>query len=219
MDGHTGYHLLWHAAASRLICFAAPRGKQQTFALLDEWVPPGRRQRPDEPRAELARRYFRSRGPATFQDYLWWSGLAAADARAGFDMIKPGLMPVRVAGKDYWMAPDATGDANEPPPGKAGPRVAHALPGFDEYLLGYQDRSAVLDARHADKICPGGNGVFIATFVLNGSIAGTWGRTAGKNQITITAEPFAALGKTGQHLVTQAVNRYGSFLGRSVQLR
>jgi len=54
---------------------------------------------------------------------------------------------------------------------------AHLLPGFDEYLLGYSDRSAVLDPADAQRICPGGNGMFSPTMVIDGHVTGTWKRT------------------------------------------
>lgn len=215
-EGQRGYHLLWRAASDRLICCGPPRGKQHTFVLLDEWVAPADRFTPDEPRAELARRYFTSRGPATWKDYLWWSGLAAADARDGFEAIQPGLVQTRVAGKDYWMAAGLTDI--EMTAKAAAPRAAYALPGFDEYLLGYQDRSVVLDAQHAVKVCPGGNGMFAATLIVNGRVAGVWSRTTRKDLITLSPQPFAALGTMQKRLLAQAAKRYSAFLGKTVEI-
>lgn len=212
--GQRGYHLLWRAASDALICCAAVRGKQQTFALLDEWIAKTRRFTPDDASAELARRYFTSRGPATWKDYLWWSGLAAADARAGFEMLKPELVHASIAGKDYWMAPGLAGMTPATPAA-----IVHAPPGFDEYLLGYQDRSAVLEAEHAGKVCPGGNGMFASTIIVNGRVAGVWSRTLKKQLITISAQPFTALGKTQERLFAQAAQRYAAFLGKAAEIR
>ena len=55
--GQRGYHILVRAAQDGLICFGAPSGKQQTFALLDEWAPQAKSLERDEALAELARRY------------------------------------------------------------------------------------------------------------------------------------------------------------------
>ena len=98
------------------------------------------------------------------------------------------------------------------------PRAAYALPGFDEYLLGYQDRGVVLDAQHADKVCPGGNGMFASTIIVHGRVAGVWSRTTRKDLITLSPQPFAALGTMQQRLLAQAVKRYGEFLGKSVEI-
>src|SRR5262249_24867384 len=97
-----GLHILGRLAQEGVICFGARKGKQQTFALLDEWVPAAKMMERDEALAELARRYFTSHGPATLQDLVWWSGLTTADARAGLEMAKPYLANETVDGKTYW---------------------------------------------------------------------------------------------------------------------
>lgn len=200
-----GYHILWNCALHGLICFAATNGKEQSFALLEEWVAPAREKTRDEALAELALRYFTSRGPATLQDFTWWSGLGAGEARAGLEAVRTRLVQVAQDGQDYWMAPDI----NAP---KASARV-FALPGFDEFLLGYKDRSAVLDARHAQQVCPGGNGMFAATIVIDGCVAGTWKRSFRKGVIEISATPFATLGKAERDAFAAAAEGYAAFMG------
>lgn len=208
-EGQRGYHILWNSALHGLICFAATTGKEQTFALLDEWITPAREKARDEALAELALRYFTSRGPATLRDFLWWSGLSAGEARTGFESIRSNLIQETVRKETYWMSPGVT----EP-----GELCAFALPGFDEYLLGYKDRSAVLDAAHADKICPGGNGMFASTIVINGRVAGTWKRTIKKSSIDIVATPFAPLKKAERRAFDEAAGRYASFMSLPVTL-
>ncbi len=91
-----GSHVLFRLANDGLICFAPHDGKQPTFALLDEWLPASHLPERDEALAELARRYFTSHGPATLQDFTWWSGLPAADARRGVEAARvkaPHLAP------------------------------------------------------------------------------------------------------------------------------
>lgn len=90
MAGQRGYHILYRHSLEGLICIGPRQGKQQTFVLLDAWLPPGKELSRDESLAELARRYFISHGPATVKDYIWWCGLAAAE-RAGLEMAKPQL--------------------------------------------------------------------------------------------------------------------------------
>lgn len=208
-EGQRGYHILWNSAVHGLICFAATTGKEQTFALLDEWITPAREKARDEALAELALRYFTSHGPATLQDFLWWSGLSAGEARTGFESIRSNLIQETANKETYWMLPGVA----EP-----GELCAFALPGFDEYLLGYKDRSAVLDAAHADKICPGGNGMFAPTIVINGRVAGTWKRTIKKSSIDIVATPFAPLKKAERRAFDEAAGRYASFMSLPVTL-
>lgn len=200
-----GYHILWNSALHGLICFAATSGKEQSFALLEEWVAPSKEKTRDEALAELALRYFSSRGPATLQDFTWWSGLNAGDARAGLEAIGSHLVHETMNRQTYWMTPDIVVPKDMP--------GTFVLPGFDEFLLGYKDRSAVLDANHAENVCPGGNGVFAPTIVINGRVVGTWKRSIKKTAIAITATPFTELGKAERHSFNQAAERYAAFMG------
>ena len=131
-----GLHILWRCAHDGLICFGAREGRQQTFALLEEWVPRAKTLDRDEALAELARRYFTSHAPATVQDFTWWSGLSAADARRAVEAAGAGA-PYLAAGT---FAPRT-----------AAPRTSHLpphvllLPPYDEYTVAYRDRSAALD--------------------------------------------------------------------------
>lgn len=202
--GQRGYHILWNAALHGLICFAATTDKEQTFALLDEWVAPTKEKTRDEALAELALRYFSSRGPVTLQDFIWWSGLRAGEARAGFESIKSNFEQETLNKQTYWMSPGIT-----LPEAQAS---AFALPGFDEYLLGYKDRSAVLDGKHAEKVCPGGNGMFASTIVINGRVVGTWKRAIKKSSVGIITMPFATLKKSERHAFDEAAERYAAFI-------
>jgi hypothetical protein len=206
--GQRGYHILWRSAQEGLICFGPPSGKQQTFTLLDEWAPRTNNLTRDEALAELARRYFTSRGPTTLADFGWWSGLTASDARAGLEMVKAQLRPETINGQTYWMSPDGPATANNAP-------GVYLLPGFDEYLLGYTDRTAVLEAIHAPQIHPGSNGMFSPTLVIEGRIAGTWKRTFKKNSVAIAVAPFAPLSQAQSRAVTVAAERYSRFVGMS----
>lgn len=210
VEGQRGYHILWNAALHGLICLASTDAKEQNYALLEEWVKPVKARTRDEALAELAWRYFSSRGPATLKDFIWWSGLSATEARAGFEDIKAKLISETVDKTVYWMSPDIT-----LPKEKVS---AFALPGFDEYILGYQDRSAVLDPQHAEKICPGGNGMFASTIVIDGQVVGTWKRTVKKNAIAIAAIPFGKLSKVQMMAFKQAAERYGAFMAIPIDL-
>ncbi len=119
--GQRGIHVLARLAQEGVICFGARAGRQQTFVLLDEWVPQSRRMEHDAALAELTKRYFSSHGPATLQDFVWWSGLSTADARVGIELAKPHLTRARVGEIEYWMAPDM-------PARRAKTDNAHLLP-------------------------------------------------------------------------------------------
>lgn len=210
VEGQRGYHILWNAALHGLICLASISGKEQNYVLLEEWVKPVKAKARDEALAELAWRYFNSRGPATIKDFIWWSGLSATEARAGFEDIRSRLVSETVGKTIYCMSSDIALPKDT--------ARAFALPGFDEYILGYQDRSAVLAPQHAEKICPGGNGMFISSIVIDGQVVGTWKRTVKKKAIAITAVPFDKLNKAEMSTFRQAAEGYGAFIGLATEV-
>src|SRR5579872_2764982 len=196
--------IIMHAELDGIICSGARRGKQFTYALLDERVPQTRTLARDEALAELARRYFTSHGPATVQDFVWWSGLPAADAKAGLSMVKSQLLHEVVDDQTYWFSPSTS-------PIRDVAQLAHLLPNFDEYTVGYADRSAVFDSAHASKL-DARMGLLGYIMVLDGQIVGIWKRTIQKNAVTITANLFAPLNEAETRAFTIAANRYGAFL-------
>lgn len=203
--GQRGYHLLWSAAQTGQICMGPNQGKQQTFALLAEWAPHARKYGREEGLGELARRFFRSHGPATPADFAWWAGLTGADARKGLEAARDGLTSEKIEGSEYWSG-DSGGGMDAETGG------VHLLAGFDEYLLGYTERGAVLAEEHSDRVAPGGNGVFRPMLVVGGQVAGTWQRAVKKKQVEITCQVFGGVEvpKAGLEAVAQG---YAEFLG------
>lgn len=205
-----GYHILWYLSQMGVTYIGPMRNKQQTIGLLAELVPKPIQLSREQGIAELAKRYFTSHGPATLQDFMWWSGLASADAKTGVAANQTTLTSVEFAGKIHWT-PKAI------PAGEA-KSSAFLLPGFDEYVLGYKDRSAILQSDHAPKIVPGGNGMFLPTIVLDGQIVGTWKRAIKKDHVLIELAPFAALSKADLRELEQPITAYGCFWGLPTKL-
>jgi hypothetical protein len=214
-SGGRGLHILSRLAHEGLLCFGAREGKQPTFALLDEWAPHAKRLARDEALAELAARYFTSHGPATLQDFMWWSGLTATDARSAVEMAKSKLAPETINGQTYWLASSAP--AAPAPAGRGAPPVAYLLPPFDEYTVAYKDRSAVIEPAYA-KHAFSGNGIFSPTVVVNGQVVGTWKRAVTKGAAGITLSPFSKLSRDAGRAVAAAADRYGEFLGTEAAL-
>jgi len=187
--GQRGYHLLWHLAQAGTVCLGPVQDGEQLVVLVEEWVPAPRRPDRAEALGELATRYFRGHGPATAKDLARWTGLVAADVRTALALARPALEALEVDGDEYLL------DPRTPELLQACCRRARGvllLPGFDELLLGYGDRRAVLPAEFADRIVPGGNGMFRPTVVSDGRVVGTW-RSVGKGvRRTVEATPFTA---------------------------
>jgi len=206
-------HLLQRAELDTLICGGARRGKQFTYTLLENRAPDAYpRLEREEAFTELARRYFLSRGPATFDDFKWWSGLAPADARAGLETVKSSLASSIVDGRTYWHGKDAVAQTPS--------RAAFLLPAFDEYLIAYRDRDAVLDPKYVKRLNAGG-GMLGTCVVLDGRVIGTWRRTLARTSVAIEIEVFEAPTQRAHRAITAAARRYGVFLGleASVSLR
>ena len=201
--GSRGLHLVWWLAHASVLCFGARVGKQHTFVRLDDWLPPTRRLSRDAALAELARRYFTSRGPATLQDFAWWSGLAAADAGAAHEATRDEFERVDIDGRTYWHVP------LESAPAVKAARV-HLLPAYDEYTVAYQDRSAFLDATYARRA---GNGIFRPPLLVDGRIAGSWNRTLAKAAVEVGTDWFEPPSATAIEALDAAAARYASFLG------
>lgn len=193
--GQRGIHLLAALCQLRLLVLGPLAGNQQLVVAFDDWITASRTLDRAEGTAEWLLRYLRSHGPATERDFAWWSGIPLTETRAALAQVKDQLAELEFEGNRYWLAPETAALLAE---GVPGGRSVLALPGFDEFVLGYTDRSVVLPADHADKIVPGGNGVFKKTIVAGGQVVGTWSATArrgrpgaGRNQgVDVVAEPF-----------------------------
>lgn len=210
--GQLGYHLLWYASQRGVTCIAPNIGTEQSFVLLDEWVPDPHRPEREEALGLIALRYFRSHGPATRQDFAGWIGLGMTDARRGIAAAGDALATVRVDGKEMHLE-RALLDRHRAGAADDGPDVM-ALAGFDEYLLGYKDRSLMVADEHKQAIIPGGNGVFQWTIVCGGRVIGTWRRTVGKTRITIEVRPLVRLAaRDDRARVEKALRPYADFVG------
>lgn len=209
--GQRGIHIFRHLSQEGLLCFGLHAEKQPTFVLLEEWLPATPERSREEAIAELTRRYFVSHGPAQLADFVWWSGLTTGDARKGLALAGGDLESAVCEGKTYWWGAGA-----EVSKRKAG---TYLLPGFDEYMLGYRDRSAALLLEHNERIVPGGNGMFFSTVVSDGQVIGTWKRTARKAGTVLALEYFDGSIPAKQAGLDATVRRYGEFLGASVTLQ
>lgn len=204
--GQRGYHVLWFLSQTGTLCLGPPDGRQQRFVLSAEWIRGARDLAGEEALGELALRYFRSHGPASIRDFSWWSSLTLGEARTGLAVVRDRLETFDRDGEEFFCTPDAVERA-------AAPDRLRLLPGFDEYLLGYRDRRPQLAPEQAERVVPGGNGVFFPTLVRDGRVIGTWRRTVGRRGLAVDAEPFRAGSASLASGVRRAAAGYARFLG------
>jgi DNA glycosylase AlkZ-like len=203
-------YLMMHAELEGIICSGGRRGKQFTYALLDERAPQTGTLAREEALAELARRYFVSRGPATVQDFAKWSGLTVADARGGLEAIKSDLQRETSEGNVYWFSGTTA-------PEKMAPPTAHLLSVYDEYISSYKDRSAMAGEALTKQFRAMGNALQYI-IIVDGQYVGTWKRILKKDAVIIQLNPLTELNKEENEVITGAARKYGTFLDLPVVL-
>lgn len=205
-----GYFMM-SAELDGIICSGPRKGKQFTYALLGERAPQSKSLPRDEALAELTRRYFTARGPASLPDFTWWSGLTMADAKNGIEMVGSQLASEVISGQVYWLA------EIEQPAREKGPNAC-LLPNYDEYIIGFKDRSAIGEVAKRVGI-KGDDPSFLAhIIIIDGQVVGGWKRTLKKNKVLVTTNLITSLSKSEHRALLEAASRYGQFLGLPVEL-
>lgn len=197
--------LFMRAELDAVICSGPRQGKQFTYALLDERVPSTPPLTPDAARAELAVRYFESRGPATLRDFSWWSGLTIADASAGVEAGQR-LTTVVIDEGVYWLS-------RRRPRAAASFQPAFLLPVYDEALISYRDARLSARSRAGLPIRDYGR-----TIVVGGRAAGTWERTVTRGGVLMTLRLCRPLSRAGVRAVRAAAEACGRFVEAPVTL-
>jgi hypothetical protein len=204
-----GYMLI-DAELEGLICSGPRKGRQQTYALLEERVPPSRPRERDEALAELARRYVVGHGPAQVADLAWWSGLTKSDARKGLDLATPPLVREAVGERTFWVSGDT------PEPAVVDRPVIHLLPNYDELLVSFRDRTDAMDpglppqARVAQVI-------LAHVIARDGLVVGGWRRIDEGSSVRLEPGYLVPLDGREQEALDAAVQRYEAYLGRPVR--
>ena len=197
-------HIFLRAELDQIICSGPRLGKQFTYARFDERVPQAKPLSRDEALAKLTRRYFTSHGPATLQDFVWWSGLTSGDAQQGIALAGRRLERVVINEKDHWIGLCLQTSQPRHP--------VHLLPSFDEYTVAYKDRQAFHDQASMSAM-----GLLGPIVIVQGKMVGIWERTSDKKSAMLTLRLFKPLTRSADRAVARAVARYEAFLGTPVQ--
>lgn len=185
-------HIMLRAELDGIVCSGPRVGKQFTYALIDERVAPAKKLTRDETLVKLTERYFTSHGPATLADFVWWSGLTAADAKRGVELIDRALQKEVAGDKTYFLTRSKSSARSSLYP-------SHLLPAYDEYSVAYKHRDAVVSLG--------------PTVIVDGKAAGTWKSATTKQSVTITVTPSRALKKPETLAIVDAAERYAAFIG------
>jgi hypothetical protein len=204
--------IVMRAELDGVICSGARRGKQFTYALLEERVPAWKAVDREAALFVLARRYFTTRGPATIDDFAWWSGLTKAEAKRGAEMAASHLEHQTIDGRSYWFPAEKRAVRFSTP-------LAHLLPNYDEYFVGFKDRSAFGARVQSSGGEPMPNALAGHILAVNGQIVGGWRRTLTGRKVIVEPRPLVPLSKAEQRSVEVTARKLGRFLAAPVEIR
>jgi hypothetical protein len=202
-------HLMMRPELDAVICSGPRRGKQFTYALLDERAPAVPAISRDEALLELARRYFGTRSPATAHDFAWWSGLAMSDVRRAIDLAGRELESRQIGERTYWASGEAYGRSRA---------SAHLLPNYDEFFIGFRDRSAIGERMASVHHVTGGSTAITHVIVVDGQLVGGWRRTVADGRVSIAVSLAVPLSPAERRRVEQEIRRYRTFLGSEISV-
>jgi len=209
-DNNRSSHIFLRAELDGIICSGKQKNGKPTYAILGEWVPKHNKVHRDEALKELASRYFTSHGPATIQDFKWWSGLYVKDVKLAMELNKGYLTSEVIQNQTYWFAdnlPETKPDFNE----------IYLLPAYDEFLISYHDRSSSLSLVENKKVISN-NGIFYPTIMHNGQVIGTWKRNMKNNRVIIVTDLFKFGTRNTDEYFTSSLIRYSGFTGKVIEL-
>ena len=203
-------HLFARAELDGLICSGAIKNGKPTYALLEERVqrpkPLGR----EAALARLAKIYFSSHGPATLDDFFWWSGLTLREARQALEMVKHAFVSELSDSQTYWFLENAS----TPEPHMA---KAYLVPAFDEFIISYKDRRALDTSRFLRKAISE-NGFFRPTIVVDGQVKGVWKRSIKKDRVILDFDLFELPDQAMPELLEEASQPLGYFLDKQPEI-
>ena len=204
-------YILHRAESEGIICSGPKQGKQFTFALLNERAPRYFTFSKEEALGRLTEKYFVSHGPAMLKDFIWWSGITLREARTGLEIAKKKLSCAVISGNEFWFSNSLEMKKADMPP-------VMLLPNYDEYVVGYKDRGAILNTEQFSRLGPKANAVFHHCLIIDGIISGIWRRNLKKEKVVLEIVSFNKLTGTQKSALETEVEKYGKFFGKKSEL-
>jgi hypothetical protein len=204
-------YILHRAEAEGIICSGPKHGKQYTYALLNERAPKSLALSKEEALTRLVEKYFVSHGPAMLKDFTWWSGLSLGEAKAGLEAAKRKLSCKVIGGNEFWFSGSLEMKKVEIP-------QVMLLLNFDEYVVGYKDRGAILDSKQFSRLGPKANAVFHHCLIIDGIIFGIWRRSPKKEKVVLEIASFNKLTDSQKNALEFEAEKYGKFFGKKSEL-
>lgn len=203
VNPHQLNHIMFSAELHGIVCNGEINKNKQTYCLLEEKIPKTEVFDKQIALERLARKYFTSHAPATLQDFVWWSGLTVADAKAAMEMIKPDFVVEKIDSLDYWINNSFTET-------KESQESVFLLPAWDEFVVSYKNRQHIVADEHYSKVISR-NGIFKPVIIKNGQIIGMWKRLKKKDTISAGIELFGDVDASTENLIKQASRSFELF--------
>jgi len=201
--------IMMHAELDGLVCNGRMKGKQITYALLEERVEkPKTKLSKEEGLAKLALRYFESHGPATLLDFSWWSGFAPTFCKNAINAIELQLNSITIDNQIYWFGKKYNQE-------NIFRESVHFLPAFDEILISYKTREASFTGDHQSKTFTN-NGIFKPIILENGKVIGIWKRTIKKDHVKIETEFFNETESSKKEILFEGIKAFETYLENRV---
>lgn len=208
-DMNRASHILMEAELDGIICSGKSKQNKLTYALLDERVTDSKSLTREESLAKLAHTYFGSRGPSTVKDFAWWSGLSVTDAKIAIGFASRELEHTDINEQTYWFS--------NPIPRLKTKNTLYLLPTYDEYLISYADRSAIL-LSETHKAIISSYGIFRALVIVNNLITGIWTRSTRNNKVILEMKFFEQPDTGIRNLINKEAERFGRFMGKEIEI-
>ena len=205
-------HLVMHAELDALIASGTPREKQQTYALLDERAPATSPRDRDQALAELATRYFASRGPATPKDFRWWSSLTTADATRAIEAAGAHIERYVRDGRTWLVAESAS------VPRVRRSAAAHLLQIYDEYIVAYKESRDLLTGGSPSPLGQWDGDRVLHAVALEGRLVARWRYTVTGSLVTIEVRPIRPLNGAARDAIADASGRFAAFHGAAAKV-
>ena len=197
--------IMMHAELEGLVCNGKMKGKQITYALLEDRVEkPKDKLTKEEGLAKLANRYFESHGPATLLDFSWWSGFSPTICKQAINAIELQMSSVDIDNQRYWFKKNLLNEDDFR-------ESVHFLPAFDEILISYKTREASILLEHQSKAFTN-NGIFKPIILKNGKVIGTWKRIIKKDHAKIETDFFNETEMSKKEILFKGIQSFEKYL-------
>jgi hypothetical protein len=132
------------------------------------------------------------------------------DAKNGIEMVKSEFISEMVNDQVYWLPKTKSFVKGKSP-------TAYLLPNYDEYFIGFKDRSAINEVAHRAG-SKGDTPPFLANvIILDGQIIGSWKRTVNKDSVIMEASLITKLKKAEEQAIREAAEHFGKFIGLPIK--